>query len=131
MQPPLDFLIFAMSFWNFTSQLLFSLGTEYAFSRHPPSNPYSPRFEPKGVVVQEVEVDEKVEPGLGRERVVKEGGDGAPKLEPVKEVLPGEDQPLWVQQAEAAEQREQDRQAEPVPREDREGLEPVLKVSVR
>ena len=117
-----------MSCWNFTSQLLFSLGTEYnAFLRHPPSNPYSPRFEPEGVVVQEVEVDEKVEPGLGRERVVKEGGDGAPKLEPVKEVLPGEDQPLWVQQAEAAEQREQDRQAEPVPREDREGLEPVLK----
>ena len=87
----------------------------------------SPSFKPEGVVVEEVEVDEKVEAGLRRERVVEEGGDGAPQLEPVEEVLPGEDQPLRVQQAEAAEQREQDRQAEPVPREDRQGLEPVLK----
>ena len=90
----------------------------------------SPSFKPEGVVVEEVEVDEKVEAGLRRERVVEEGGDGAPQLEPVEEVLPGEDQPLRVQQAEPAEQREQDRQAEPVPREDRQGLEPVLKFGV-
>ena len=45
----------------------------------------------------------------------------------MEEELPHEDQPLRAQQAEAAEQREQDGQAEPVPREDRQGLEPVLK----
>ena len=111
------------------SELLVSLGTDYTFLPNP-QNAYSPRFEPEGVVVQEVEVDEKVEAGLRRERVVEEGGDGAPQLEPVEEVLPGEDQPLRVQQAEAAEQREQHRQAEPVPREDRQGLEPVLKFGV-
>ena len=48
-------------------------------------------------------------------------------MELVEEELPHEDQPLRAQQAEAAEQREQDGQAEPVPREDRQGLEPVLK----
>ena len=86
-----------------------------------------PSFEPQRVVVQEVEVDQEVEPGLRGERVVEEGGDGAPQVELVEEVLPREDQPLRAEQAEAAEQREQDGEAEPVPGEDRQGLEPVLK----
>ena len=68
-----------------------------------------------------------MEPGLRGERVVEEGGDGSPEVELVEEVVPQEDQPLRVQQAEAAEQREQDGEAEPVPGEDRQGLEPVLK----
>ena len=97
---------------------------------HPVSVSYSmslPSFEPQRVVVQEVEVDQEVEPGLRGERVVEEGGDGAPQVELVEEVLPREDQPLRAEQAEAAEQREQDGEAEPVPGEDRQGLEPVLK----
>ena len=71
-----------------------------------------------------------MEPGLRGERVVEEGGDGSPEVELVEEVVPQEDQPLRVQQAEAAEQREQDGEAEPVPGEDRQGLEPVLKCKV-
>ena len=87
-----------------------------------------PCFEPERVVVQEVEVDEEVEPGLRCERVVEERGDGPPQVELVEEVLPHEDQPLRAEQAEPAEQSEKDGKAEPVPREDRQGLEPILKI---
>ena len=87
-----------------------------------------PCFEPERVVVQEVEVDEEVEPGLRCERVVEERGDGPPQVELVEEVLPHEDQPLRAEQAEPAEQGEEDGKAEPVPRKDRQGLEPILKI---
>ena len=69
-----------------------------------------------------------MEPGLRGERVIEEGGEGPPEVEAAEDRLPGKDQPVRVEQSEAAEQGEEDGAAEPVSGEHWQALEPVLQV---
>ena len=80
------------------------------------------------VVVQEVEVDQEVKSCLWRQRIVEEGGDGPPQMEPVHQVFPHQHQPARREQAKTAEQCKQNGASKPISGENGQALEPVLKI---